>query len=227
MTTGITNTSQQSIADTTTQSAKSNDVNKDQFLKLLTYQLRSQNPLQPYDNQEFATQLAQFSQLEQLTGIRSLLQEQVASNQALSRTITNSALPGMLGKSAKAFADSVFFDGNSNSDLGYNLKNDASTLEITIKNSSGAIVRNIKLDGIYLKAGDVSYSWNGKDNGGNTLPQGKYTFELKAADAKGVSVATETFVTGKIQAVKFKAEGTVLVINGMEIPLENILDVTT
>ncbi len=56
---------------------------KDQFLKLLTFQLRAQNPLKPYDNQEFATQLAQFSQLEQLSDIKGLLEKQAEVKLAL------------------------------------------------------------------------------------------------------------------------------------------------
>ena len=89
----------QAITAGTKQSAAAQ---KDQFLKLLTFQLKSQNPMKPYDNQEFAAQLAQFTQLEQLSDIKSLIEEQNKSNNLLSRTMSNSALPGMLGKVAKA-----------------------------------------------------------------------------------------------------------------------------
>lgn len=40
------------------------------FLKLLVAQLRNQNPLQPTDAIQFVSQLAQFSELEQLIGMR-------------------------------------------------------------------------------------------------------------------------------------------------------------
>jgi flagellar basal-body rod modification protein FlgD len=45
--------------------------NKETFLKLLVAQIRNQDPLNPADGTEFLTQLAQFSQLEQLINIRS------------------------------------------------------------------------------------------------------------------------------------------------------------
>ncbi len=45
-------------------------VGKDDFLKLLVAQIRNQNPLSPADGVEFLTQLAQFTSLEQLIGIR-------------------------------------------------------------------------------------------------------------------------------------------------------------
>jgi flagellar basal-body rod modification protein FlgD len=47
---------------------------KETFLKLLVAQIRNQNPLNPADGVEFLTQLAQFSQLEQMFEIRSELE---------------------------------------------------------------------------------------------------------------------------------------------------------
>ena len=45
----------------------------DTFLRLLVAQLRTQNPLDPQKGTEFVTQLAQFTTLEQLIGIRAEL----------------------------------------------------------------------------------------------------------------------------------------------------------
>lgn len=45
------------------------DIDKSQFLQLLVAQLRNQDPLNPMDNQEFVSQLATFSSLEQLISI--------------------------------------------------------------------------------------------------------------------------------------------------------------
>ena len=57
-------------------------VGKDDFLKLLVAQIRNQNPLNPADGVEFLTQLAQFSQLEQLINIRAELEGLAARDQA-------------------------------------------------------------------------------------------------------------------------------------------------
>ncbi|MBI4873289.1 MAG: hypothetical protein HY822_01505 [Acidobacteria bacterium] len=45
-------------------------VSKDAFLQLLVAQIKNQDPLKPADGTQFLTQLAQFSELEQLIGIR-------------------------------------------------------------------------------------------------------------------------------------------------------------
>ena len=46
-------------------------VNKETFMQLLVAQIKNQNPLNPADGVQFLTQLAQFSELEQMMGIRS------------------------------------------------------------------------------------------------------------------------------------------------------------
>jgi flagellar basal-body rod modification protein FlgD len=61
-----------SSADATTAAISSTDAlgNEDTFLQLLVAQIQNQDPTQPIDSSTFLTQLASFSQLEQLIGIR-------------------------------------------------------------------------------------------------------------------------------------------------------------
>jgi flagellar basal-body rod modification protein FlgD len=202
-------------------------VGKDEFLKLLTYQLRNQNPLKPYDNQEFAAQLAQFSQLEQLTDIRSLLEEQVQTNTMLTQTISNTALPGLLGKSAKALTSEVAFNGSDAANVGYTLTSNASAGKLVITDENGKTVRTMTLESLDLLSGDHKLEWDGKDDNGNAMPASKYNFALDVKDKTGAQAEVETFTYGKIEAVRFKSDGTKLVIGGLEIPLENVLDVST
>jgi flagellar basal-body rod modification protein FlgD len=49
---------------------------KDDFFKMLIAQLKNQDPLNPQDGTAFATQLAQFSSLEQLTNLNEALASQ-------------------------------------------------------------------------------------------------------------------------------------------------------
>ena len=48
-----------------------NQMGKDEFLKLLTYQLQNQDPMNPMDQSKMTGELAQFSQLEQLSNLNS------------------------------------------------------------------------------------------------------------------------------------------------------------
>ncbi|MFN7993821.1 MAG: flagellar hook capping FlgD N-terminal domain-containing protein [Bryobacteraceae bacterium] len=45
--------------------------NENTFLQLLVAQMQNQDPMNPQDSSQFLTQLAQFSQVEQLIGIHS------------------------------------------------------------------------------------------------------------------------------------------------------------
>lgn len=49
------------------------DVSKEAFMQLLVAQIKNQNPLNPADGVQFLTQLAQFSELEQLVNMNSEL----------------------------------------------------------------------------------------------------------------------------------------------------------
>jgi flagellar hook assembly protein FlgD len=51
------------------------EVSKEAFMQLLVAQIKHQNPLSPQDGVQFLSQLAQFSELEQLVNINSTLTE--------------------------------------------------------------------------------------------------------------------------------------------------------
>lgn len=71
---------------TTTNSTSStgNLANENVFLQLLVAQIKNQNPLEPQDSSAFMGQLAQFSQLEQLTQINDQLTQLNATATATS-----------------------------------------------------------------------------------------------------------------------------------------------
>ena len=75
-TTNLLNATQLGIAAEKRQ--PSSQLGKDDFLKLLVGQLRHQDPLDPLKDQEFMGQMAQFSQLEQMTNVASVTQSQHA-----------------------------------------------------------------------------------------------------------------------------------------------------
>lgn len=209
-----------------TQSQKKAAESKMDFLKLLTLQLRSQNPLKPYDNQEFASQLAQFSQLEQLTNIKSILEAQNKTFNLMSQTMNNTAIPGMLGKNAKVMWNSAEFDGSSPLQIGYKLPRNSESGTLEIKDKLGRVVKKIELKGLDLSNGQHKLTWDGKDDKGELQNPGKYTFEFKFKDKEGNNIPFEQYTFGKISSVRFSQDGAKIIINNQEVPLSNIADIS-
>ncbi|HAW08924.1 MAG TPA: flagellar hook capping protein [Bacteroidetes bacterium] len=209
-----------------TQAKDLTTVNKDEFLKLLTYQLKSQNPLQPANNQEFAAQLAQFSQLEQLTNIRALLEDQSYTNMMIAESLTNTAIPGMLGKTASVATNEIQFNGEDKNELGFNVPYQMQSGVLSIYDESGNLVRTIDLSGENLTKGDHTIAWDGEDNSGSKAAVGKYTFDVSMADGSGTSFSGDKFTSGKITAVRFKSDGTYVVINNQEVSLSKIIEIS-
>ncbi len=82
----------------------SNQINQQDFLRILLTQLNQQNPLKPMDNTAFVAQLAQFSQLEQSLQMVSNL-NQLNATQVASQTVS------LLGKTVDVIKDNSFSTG--------------------------------------------------------------------------------------------------------------------
>jgi flagellar basal-body rod modification protein FlgD len=226
MITNINSTSGYS-ATTNTNPLKENNIGKDEFLKLLIMQLKSQNPMKPMDNMEFATQLAQFSQLEQLTNIRSTLENQTKLFESLTHALQTTSMGSVLGEYASMYTNKFFFNGENEPTLGYSLDTNAQSGEAIIKDANGREVRRITLSGSALSAGEHSLQWDGKDHNGNAVEKGEYSVQIVVSNFNGSTFNVSTYYTGKIEAIRFKTDGTMLVIDGMEIPLKNLIEVKT
>lgn len=74
-------------ASTQAKSTTNTALGKDAFLKLLTTQLRHQDPLNPMEDSEFMGQMAQFSTLEQVTNMANANQA-MADNLAFSKSVS-------------------------------------------------------------------------------------------------------------------------------------------
>jgi flagellar basal-body rod modification protein FlgD len=84
-TTGITNAT--AIGTAQAAAKPKNEMGKDDFLKLLVGQLKHQDPMNPMEDKDFMGQMAQFSQLEQMTNVASTLQNERAFS-LLGRDVT-------------------------------------------------------------------------------------------------------------------------------------------
>ena len=196
---------------------------KDDFLKLLVTQLQNQDPLSPMSGSDFAAQLAQFSSVEQLSNINSTLTQSVSANQLLSQSISNALAATFIGKQVRASGDTFALNSTGNVKLGYTLASAADTVTVNIKDGTGAVVRTLQVHG--TDKGDNTFTWDGNDDHNQALPPGTYTFAVSAKDADGKNINSSGFSFGTVTAVRYKSNGTVFVVDGLEIPLSDILEI--
>lgn len=156
-----------------------NELGKNEFMELMIAQLKNQNPLEPQDNGEFISQLAQFSSLEEMQGLSGSVDDvanQFRSTQALQAS-------AMVGRTVLA-PSSVGILG-AEGEVSGNVEVPASTsgLRISIENQAGERVRQIDMGS--QQAGVTGFSWDGKDGNGNSLPPGPYKVVAEASTPDG------------------------------------------
>lgn len=159
------------------------------FLTMLITQLQNQDPMNPMENSEMTSQLAQIntvSGIEQLNDTLNGITQQVDASQMIqaSGLIGNAVLvPGSNIKVSTGESE----DGDAyttTTPFGIELEEPASRVEVTVTNQSGEVVASREIENV--KAGVESFSsWDGETNDSETVPDGAYNVSLKAFNADG------------------------------------------
>ena len=205
-------------------SGSSNDMMaKDEFLKLLVTQLSHQDPMQPMESHQFASQLAQFSSLEQLQNLNGTMEEGVMSDFMMAQSINNTLATTLIGKQATAVGNEFSFI-NDSVNLSFNLNDPVQTVTITIRDSAGNVVNTITDTG--LIGGNHSIEWNGENSDGIMMPQGNYSFSVLAINADNETVGVSPVISGQIEGVTFEDGNIVLIINGNKISMGDVIEIT-
>lgn len=209
MTEVITTTSGPSSAQTNN-AAKKLSGDFDQFLRLLTTQLKNQDPLEPMDSSEFTNQLVMFSQVEQQINTNSSLDKLLALQVA---SMTGLGL-GYIGLDVIHVGDTFETDGQSDVMINYSLDAQAVSSKITISDEDNNTVYSV--DGS-PEAGSHKFTWDGKDNNGNPVPAGTYKITIAALNESGKPIGTETLVPGRVTGIETSQFGEVLLNVGNEL----------
>lgn len=196
---------------------------KEEFLSLLLAQLKNQDPLSPMENHEFASQLAQFSQLEELQNIDGSIEQGLEVDLILTSAINNTLAATVIGKSATAYGNTIEHAGSENENLGYRVDGYANEVTVTINDSAGNRVRTIYLNDITEGTHDLT--WDGLNDDGYAVSAGSYTFEVEATDIDGKEVSAMTLIRGMIEGVRYDDGYAVLVVNGIEMSFGSILEI--
>ncbi len=188
-------------------SKKSDQVSKDQFLQLLVTQLKNQDPLDPMKSEEFAVNLAQFSQLEQLVSINDKMGAQGTDL---------SSLAAYLGNEVALNTDQATVENGNAGHIRIDLPTDVESLEVQLVNDSGATVDTIRF-------GAVAAGKQTLNLGETSAANGSYKLNVVGSGTGGsfsVSARPSGTVTGFIPGADPK-----LIVDGKEISPGDVTEV--
>jgi len=205
---------------TDTVSGSNSKLDQMDFLKLLMIQLSYQDPLNPMDSAQFSAQLAEFSQLEQLTLMNENLDYAMQTNLVLAQSVNNTMAATMIGQDVLAYGNEVELEEGEEATLNYNLSASAQTVTITIKDEAGVIVRTIEVGA--QSSDDQQVVWDGLDDDGDELPAGVYTFNVSAETSSGTTVQATTYTAGTINGVSYVDGMAQFLVGSMQISLGDV-----
>ena len=173
------------------------------FLQMLTAQMKYQDPLNPVDSTDYATQLATFSGVEQAVLTNDLLK-------SLTTQMTVGGLSDMaswVGREARTSAP-TYFDGKP-IELFPQAIGATDTKEIIVRDESGAEVQRIP-----YASGSESIQWAGVQANGTPMQAGLYSFQIVGKANGDVTGQAGVDVYSKVNEVRIEAEQTMLIMQG-------------
>ncbi len=183
-------------------SASSASETQDRFLKLLVTQMKNQDPLNPLDNAQVTSQMAQLSTVSGIDKLNSTLQA-LSNSMSMSQSVSAT---GMIGHGVLVPGSAINL-ANGQALGGVELTQPADNLKVTIQDAAGKIVHTMQLGA--QSAGVLPFAWDGQTDMGTTAANGSYKFTVEAVLA-GAKTDASTLAFGMVNAVTPGAQGATL-----------------
>ncbi len=178
---------------------------EDRFLTLLVTQLQNQDPLNPMDNAQVTSQMAQLSTVTGITQLNNTLLA-LSGQMDVSQSMQAASLIGkdVLVPGTK-ISVGVDADGTHVTPFGVDMISEATKVVVSITDAAGNVVRNIDLGS--QPVGVISVDWDGKNDAGTAVSAGAYTFNVKATNASEQAVSADALTYGKVGSVAYSSGG--------------------
>lgn len=174
---GTTNNVSQALLDSVngkkTTGGSSVDAAQDRFMTLLVTQMKNQDPLNPMDNAQVTSQMAQLSTVTGIDKLNSTLESLISSVQ----TGQSYQASSMIGHNVLTAGYNINTTGTGDY-FGVDLPIGADNLTVTIKDSAGYPVRTLNFG--KQDAGNIPLNWDGFTDEGTVARSGGYQFDVSA-----------------------------------------------
>ena len=191
----------------TKDAGKTADATQDRFMKLLITQMKNQDPLNPLDNAQVTSQLAQLSTVSGIDKMNATLQSLMGSFQ--SNQSVQAA--GMIGHGVLVPGKSISLAG-SKAVFGVDLTSSADKVQVAIKDAAGKVVHSFDLGS--KDAGTTPLTWDGIKDDGSKAADGAYTIDITATQGAAKVDAT-ALSFGQVVSVSTGAQGVKLNVPGL------------
>jgi flagellar basal-body rod modification protein FlgD len=186
----------------------STEETQNRFLSLLVAQMKNQDPLNPLDNAQVTSQMAQLSTVQGIENMNSSLQTLAASMGA-----------NQMAQAANLIGRGVLVPGDSISPapmeavMGFELARPADKVTVDILDAGGGVVRSLDLG---PREGGINVlAWDGLTSNGSAAPDGQYSFKINAIQG-GQSVSSTALHLGQVNSVSQGSQGVQLNLAGNE-----------
>lgn len=192
---------------TVTPQSKKETLGQADFLKLMTEQLKNQDPLKPLDGTQMLGQLAQFSTVQGISGMQDALGA-VANVMESDQTLRAASL---VGHDALVDTDTVQLDAGTGMN-GEIVATGPGPISVEIVDAAGQVIDRVPVEA--PGAGSVAWGWDGKKADGSIAPAGTYT--IRATTGSGASAqALSTRIASHVDSVSIESTGLVLNLRGI------------
>ena len=196
----------------------SNELGQEEFLTLMITQLQNQDPLQPMDDGEFISQMAQFSTVEEIGSMSNSL-ESLAQSLTSSMALQAST---MVGRSVLVDGDIGTLGEGEPLQAGVELPAPLNNAFVRIFDASGQLVREMPLGP--RNQGMATFEWDGTMTDGSKAAPG--TFAVRAAYRNGdTEEGLPTYIASKVASITLNGGGTsaeVTTADGQRVSLSQI-----
>jgi flagellar basal-body rod modification protein FlgD len=214
--TTVTSASAGAAAPAPASSAATAADSQNQFLTLLVTQLNNQDPLNPLDNAQLTSQLAQMSTVSGIETLNATVQALVDQSSA-SQTLQASSL---IGRAVLAPGSDMAGGGGAPSAFAVDLPSSAQSVKVSVVDAAGHTVRTIDMG--TLPQGLHSAVWDGNSDAGQALPAGNYSIQVSATNG-GAAVAAQSLVYSQVGSVTQATGGVTLDLDtGRSISLSDV-----
>lgn len=200
--------------------AQSQTLGQADFLRLMTAQLKNQDPFSPVDNTQMVAQMAQFSSVAGISEMNSTLKS-IADK--LGSTSASDAL-SYVGRTVLTAGSTAYARTSGGIAGGVQLDGDATDVTVAIQDASGNVLKTLSL-GPQSK-GTVNFDWDGKTDAGEDAGTGPFTVSAYAQN-NGATVSSRPLVWAPVAAVTMPSSGEAqLTLPGIgQVPVSDIVAV--